>query len=352
MSATILFIGDQHFQINNIQEVEIFIEKMTNLAKAKKPTLIIAAGDLLDTHERLHTIPLNKAYEFLDNMRKIAETYVIVGNHDMINHVQFLNSNHWLNGIKEWKNITVVDTVVSKVINDCKFIFSPFVYPGRFEEALNTCKDEWKDAHCIFAHQEFFGCKMGAIISVEGDKWSLDYPNVISGHIHSHQKPQKNIFYPGSAMQHAFGESSKNIIAHLTFTSSNKTQYELEEIDLELPRKKIVYMDVENIDEYVLPETEDKIKITVSGCYDDFKALKKTKKYKKLIKDGIKVVFKPKQLEQVEGELEGSEKIKETTFTTILDEIINKAKDNYLFETYQLVINSKQIKASDVIYLE
>ena len=350
MSATILFIGDQHFQINNIQEVEIFIEKMTNLAKAKKPTLIIAAGDLLDTHERLHTIPLNKAYEFLDNMRKIAETYVIVGNHDMINHVQFLNTNHWLNGIKEWENITVVDTVISKIINNCKFIFSPFVYPGRFEEALNTCKDEWKDAHCIFAHQEFFGCKMGAIISVEGDKWSLDYPNVISGHIHSHQRPQKNIFYPGSAMQHAFGESSKNIIAHLTFTSSNKTQYELEEIDLELPRKKIVYMDVENIDEYVLPETEDKIKITVSGCYDDFKALKKTKKYKKLIKDGIKVVFKPKQLEQVEGEV--SEKIKETTFTTILDEIINKAKDNYLFETYQLVINSKQIKASDVIYLE
>jgi DNA repair exonuclease SbcCD nuclease subunit len=350
MSATILFIGDQHFQINNIQEVEIFIEKMTNLAKAKKPTLIIAAGDLLDTHERLHTIPLNKAYEFLDNMRKIAETYVIVGNHDMINHVQFLNSNHWLNGIKEWKNITVVDTVVSKVINDCKFIFSPFVYPGRFEEALNTCKDEWKDVHCIFAHQEFFGCKMGAIISVEGDKWSLDYPNVISGHIHSHQKPQKNIFYPGSAMQHAFGESSKNIIAHLTFTSSDKTQYELEEIDLELPRKKIVYMDVENIDEYVLPETEDKIKLTVSGCYDDFKALKKTKKYKKLIKDGINVVFKPKQLEQVEDEV--SEKIRETTFTTILDEIINKAKDNYLFETYQLVINNKQIKASDVIYLE
>ena len=352
--VTILFIGDQHFQINNIQEVELFIEKITNLAKAKKPTLIIAAGDLLDTHERLHTIPLNKAYEFLDNMRKIAETYVIVGNHDMINHVQFLNSNHWLNGVKEWQNITVVDRVISKTINNCKFIFSPFVYPGRFEEALNTCKDKWKDAHCIFAHQEFFGCKMGSIISIEGDKWCLDYPNVISGHIHSYQKPQKNVFYPGSAMQHAFGESSKNIIAHLTF-SFDKTEYELEEIDLELPKKKIIYMDVENIDEYVLPKTEDKIKITLSGSYDNFKALKKTKKYKKLIKDGVKVIFKPKQiklndsLEQFE-QFEQLEK-KETSFSSILDDIINESKDNYLFETYQLVINNKNIKASDIIYL-
>ena len=58
---------------------------------------------------------------------------------------------------------------------------------------------------------------MGAIISVEGDKWSLKFPNVISGHIHERQIPQKNIYYPGSAMQHAFGESKKNIIAHLNF---------------------------------------------------------------------------------------------------------------------------------------
>jgi flagellar motor component MotA len=105
----------------------------------------------------------------------------------------------------------------------------------------------------------------------------------------------------------------------------------------------------------VLPETEDKIKITLSGSYDNFKALKKTKKYKKLIKDGVKVIFKPKQiklndsLEQFE-QFEQLEK-KETSFSSILDDIINESKDNYLFETYQLVINNKNIKASDIIYL-
>ncbi len=35
---------------------------------------------------------------------------------------------------------------------------------------------------------------MGAIESIEGDKWDHSFPLVISGHIHSEQRPQKNIF--------------------------------------------------------------------------------------------------------------------------------------------------------------
>ena len=38
-------------------------------------------------------------------------------------------------------------------------------------------------------------------------------PFILSGHIHSNQKLQRNIYYPGSSMQHAFGESDRNIIA-------------------------------------------------------------------------------------------------------------------------------------------
>ena len=53
---------------------------------------------------------------------------------------------------------------------------------------------------------------MGAIVSEIGDKWNLKNPNIISGHIHSNQKIQDNIYYTGSAMQNAFGESEKNIM--------------------------------------------------------------------------------------------------------------------------------------------
>ena len=540
--TTVLFIGDQHFKTTNIPEVELFIQKITELAKEKSPDLIILAGDLLDCHERLHTFPLNKAYEFIDNMRKISKTFVIVGNHDYClgkdvpvmlwngnrkmsqdikkgdkligddgnyttvinttrgiskmykiiqvegedyivseNHIlslyfgkhtnifwnttknswvvkwidikdnfkikykffkvptddtkiyeyknialkfmnesnvidiplklylqldiriknmlygfkinktltkiyieeketqqyygfeidnkshrfllgdftvthncnnqQYLTENHWLNSMKEWDNTIIVDKVVTEKINDQVFVFAPYVPPGRFEEALNTLDDEyktdWKKANCIFAHQEFFGCKMGAITSVEGDKWPLDYPEIVSGHIHSKQRPQKNIYYSGSAMQHAFGESTKNIIAHFTFTNN---KYDLDEIDLNLPRKKIVYMDIENIEDYTAPETDDKIKITVSGSYDQFKALKKTKKYKKLVDKGLKVVFKSKKIDHKEDLPETV--VNETAFSTILNEIINKKKDNYLYETYELVVNNNQVNNKDIMYLD
>ena len=351
-TSTVLFIGDPHFMVTNIPEVEIFIERVKELAKEKKPDLIIIAGDLLHTHERLHTLPLNKAYEFVDSMRRIAKTYVLVGNHDMCNNQQFLTDNHWMNGMKEWDKTIIVDKVITEKINNCLFTFVPYVPPGRFQEALFSLDEHeglWRKSDCIFAHQEFFGCKMGAIVSVEGDKWPLDYPEVISGHIHSKQKPQNNVYYSGSAMQHAFGESSKNIIAYLTFESGQKG-YRLDEIDLNLPRKKIVYMDVENVDDYELPDTDDKIKITVSGVYDQFKALKKTNKYKKLVDKGIKVVFKAKKIEHEKKILESI--VDETAFSTILSEIVNEQKDSYLYETYELVVNNNKITHKDIVYLD
>ena len=56
-------------------------------------------------------------------------------------------------------------------------------------------------------------------------------------------------------MQHAFGESKKNIIAFLTV---NNNKYDLEEINLRLPRKKIISLSINDIDNYQVPNTEDK----------------------------------------------------------------------------------------------
>jgi DNA repair exonuclease SbcCD nuclease subunit len=121
-------------------------------------------------------------------------------------------------------------------------------------------------------------------------------PNVISGHIHLNQKPQKNIYYPGSSLSVAFGESTKNIVAKLEFDTEEK-DYNLEEIELELPKKKIIYINSEDADDIDIPKTEDKIKLSISGEYEEFKTFKKTKKYKELTSNGIKVVFKPKKKE-------------------------------------------------------
>ena len=359
MTVTTLCIGDPHIQVTNIQEVDLFIERLINLATEKKPDLIVILGDVRHTHESLHSIAMNKAHEMINNMRLIAKTYILVGNHDMCNNQQFLTENHWMTCLKEMQNVVIVDKALSETIRGEKFVFLPYVPPGRFEEALNTLKDDWKDASCIFAHQEFSGCKLGAIVSVEGDKWSNDYPHIVSGHIHSRQIIQNNIYYTGSAMQHAFGESEKNIIAYLSFQNRD---YHREEIDLKLPRKKIVYMDVEDIDNYNIPNTEDKLKVTLNGNYDQFKALKKTKKYKNLIEKGVKVVFKPKKIKQKKNgknedgkeigmnEIDNNENIN-NDFKSILTSIITNECNPYLFKAHELIVNGNKMEINDIMFL-
>ena len=315
--------------------------------------MIVIAGDLLHTHERLHTTVLNKAHDFVDAMRNITTTYILVGNHDYISNTQFLTDSHWMNSMKKWDNVVIVDRVMHQNINGQSFIFIPYVYPGRFVEALQTFGDDsvWKSADCIFAHQEFQGCKMGAIVSVDGDKWSLNHPLVVSGHIHSRQQPQENIYYSGTPLQHAFGESEKNVVAYFEF--SKEGAYELEEIELNLPRKKIVYLDVDDVDTFKIPNSDDKLRVTVSGNYDQFKALKKTKKYKNMLEKGIKVVFKPdRQSGDVftSGESKVSE-ISTTDFSIVLQSIVMDQKDPYVLQAYDLIIGGKRTMVQDIFFL-
>jgi DNA repair exonuclease SbcCD nuclease subunit len=334
-------IGDQHFQNNNVKEVELFIEKVEKLCMNKSPERIILLGDLLHHHEKIYTQSLNKAYEFIDKMRKISPVIILVGNHDMCSNQEFMTSNHWLNGLKEWEDVTVVDKAYVEMIDGMKFIFMPYLYNGRFEEGLNSLECDWKDAKCIFAHQEFLGCKMGAFDSIEGDKWHVDNPYIISGHIHINQTPQENIYYPGSAFQHSFGDSSNNIIAHVTFMSDKK-KYLLDEIDLCLPKKKIIYKDIEDLEDFKIDSCNnyDNIKLSISGNVESFKTFKKTKKYKKMIDNGIKIVFKPKKIDIINKENKDKE-YKDNSFKSILHDLIEKENDKNLYDIYNILI--KQI---------
>jgi hypothetical protein len=112
-------------------------------------------------------------------------------------------------------------------------------------------------------------------------------------------------------------------------------------------------MDVEDLDTYNVPESEDTLKVTVSGNYDQFKALKKTKKYKNLLDKGVKVIFKPKKLKKEEENKNDDENTTSgvSNFQTILGSIVNNQKDPYLVKAYELIINGKNIKIDDVMFL-
>jgi hypothetical protein len=208
-------------------------------------------------------------------------------------------------------------------------LFVPYVAPGRFIEALNTSSFDYTHALCIFAHQEFRGCNMGAIQSVEGDMWDEKYPQVISGHIHKNQTVGNNIYYPGSAMQHAFGESTANIIAVVSFKSSLNNM-SLEEVDLQLPRKRIVRKELSDVYDYTPVKTDDDVKLTLTGTTEEFKTFKKSAKYKELMASGDKIVFNAKKIETERTVASGDGE----SFSAILNKIVVDANDSHLSSIY------------------
>lgn len=331
MTTKLLCIGDPHFKLDNMAEIDLFITRIVEIINEKQPDSVVILGDLLHTHERLQTLVLNKAQSFINIVRELKEVYIIVGNHDYINNSQFLSTNHWMNSMKYWDNVTIVDTVKYCTMNNKQFTFVPYVPVGRFKEALDTSDNDWKSSSIIFAHQEFFGCKMGSIISTDGDRWCTDLPQIISGHIHSKQQIQSNIYYTGSPIQHAFGESKNNTIALVTVDDN----ISIEEISLNLPLKRIIYIDSSNFEQYQLNPGKDKIKLTISGTYSEFKSIRKTKKYRNTIKKGIKIVFKPKNPPVSD---ENNSNVNETNFTEILRKLVYEIKDNELHNTYERLI--------------
>jgi len=317
----VLAIGDPHFMVSNLDSVKIYINKMVKLAKDQDPDFIVVLGDLLHTHEKIHSTVLRYATRFLRELSEISPVYLIIGNHDMNTCGEFLNNNHAFNSFKNWENLTVCDRVKEYIIEDKKFVFCPYVPPGRFKEALDTLPN-WETATAIFAHQEFLGCRFNPVaVSEIGDPWDSNLPLVISGHIHDSQWVNENIFYPGSSIQHAFGESADKTVVMITFKEKPK----FKKYNLGMRKKKIVYLELENIDSFK-PDSENEIKLVLKGTSEEFKTFRKSKKYHELTKN-IKVSFIPRE-STIHNTSNNQSITRKKSVVEILKDLINDEPEN------------------------
>ncbi len=322
-------IGDLHFRVDNVLESKMFIQKTLENIFAKDRTAsgshgikyIVVLGDVLHTHERLHTTPMNIATSFLKELSTIRPTFVLVGNHDMINNQQYLNNNHWMHSLEGIKNLTIVDKVVREVLSEEGdfYLFMPYVPSGRFREALKEYNSEenntlfpWKQARCIFAHQEFRGCNLGAKISDCEDVWKTTFPYVVSGHIHITHSPQENIFYTGEAIPTL--TRTNNVL--LSF-SSDKNPPTIEKIDLNLQRKINYRLTVDEIESFTPESLENSNNVYVKTTKEEFKVIKKRLQTSF---PGIKIHREPEEV-RVRRELNTNEEI---TFTKILETLLAK----------------------------
>jgi DNA repair exonuclease SbcCD nuclease subunit len=353
MNLKILAIGDPHFRTDNIQETESFTNELKKyLEDHDDIQTIIVLGDILHTHEKLHTDALNAAVNFFKMLVAFdRDTFVLVGNHDATSNSIFLTTNHWLNILKEWGNITVVDYPTRFNLNSEHYIvMCPYVPEGRLVEALDLVSD-WKTADIVFAHQTLNGAKMGAIIAQDVEEWKDEYPFLISGHVHDKQRVKSNLYYTGSSLQHSYGEGSDKSLCLITV----KNDVTFEDVYLNIKRKKIVYASVDDLEEISKTLKEDiEYKIVLKGNIEDFKALKKSSQYKDVMElDNVKNISFKSLVQEIIEEDKKEVNVISDDFSEHLDIIVRNTNDKYLISFYEYIMFDKEdISCQDVLIIE
>jgi DNA repair exonuclease SbcCD nuclease subunit len=291
--VSVLCIGDPHIKVNNMVDSETMIEKLEILAKERRPDFIVCMGDVLDRHSNIHVSCLMMAEKMVERLSQIAPFFLLIGNHDRPNNSNFLTNEHPFNAMKKWPNVYIIDTTFSYTFNNKKFLFVPYVPPGRLEEAIKiSIEADIKSYSLFFVHQELLNCKMGAIISTVGDKWDLENPLLISGHIHEYDLLQPNIVYIGTPFQHTYNEQGKTV----SIFNFEEEKWVQERIDLGLKKKVTIYITPQEVYSYIIPE-DKLVKLVIRGDEASIKTIAKVHKVQELKKMGVKVVFKTIQTE-------------------------------------------------------
>ena len=340
-----LFIGDPHIKSDNGEAIDILILELERICSMKRYDAIIIGGDVMHYHERLFTPALNKALTFIDRLRKIAFTYVLVGNHDAINNSIFLTDAHWMNALKSWTNVKIVDTIVTGE----DILLCPYVPPGRLVEAFETVCEDWCDKKVIFVHQEIKGCKMGAIVSTDGDEWMDDWPILISGHIHDHQRIGENVYYPGTPLQHSFGDSDIRVVCdveikNITNTTNITNKPVITFLPLNVPTKRIIKASIDSIKNAISNKKESEtIKIKLDATPEEFGAFKKTAEYASMMEKGIKIQLSKSDVTHVTHLTDKSSESSSINFKALLEKLIEDDESDTVKSLYDELILEKLV---------
>lgn len=316
----ILFIGDPHFKKDNGNETALMTQQMYNIITFENPNVIVILGDLMHYHEKSYTPQHVNSYRFID----ILHTYmpigsiliILIGNHDRMNNKVFMNDEHVFNPYKKWPNTYIIDTITPINIKfnekEFKILAIPYVETGRFTEVLtskgyanfseklktiygtknfkmseylNEITYNLKDINLVLCHQEFLKCKMNSIESAEGDFYPIDLPMCVSGHIHDEDELQPNLYYPGTPIQHSYGDSKDKCLSIFIYDENFK-MIKNRRLALDIPKKLQFTMTPQELLSFVPPPNSN-IKIKLKGNAQENADIMKLDYVVELLRKGI-----------------------------------------------------------------
>jgi DNA repair exonuclease SbcCD nuclease subunit len=281
----VLAVGDPHAKNDNQEDIIQLTSEIVRVHTEHNTDAITILGDLSHFNDKISIYAEKSIRHLFYRLNNLGVPIIyIIGNHDLPNNSEYLSDRHFFNLYKGLANVIIVDTK-PHVLGD--YIFCPYVYPGRFKEALSLVPG-WEKYKTIFAHQEFKGVSFnGGHTSTIGDSWEESLPLVVSGHIHERQMLQNNVHYTGSSTQTNFGESNDKYLSIVEGTAVTS-------VKINVPLKYTIQFDIKDVKSVI--DTREinplhKVRFSITTSSSDMAIFKKSDNYRTLCDIG-KVVFK------------------------------------------------------------
>lgn len=281
----VVLIGDLHIKSSNKLEIDILLNDTITLIKERNEDTVIILGDTLDSNEKINMHCFMRVEIFIRELAKLANVYVLIGNHDRANNKVFLTKEHVFGPFKDIQNVFIVDDHIMTITwKGLKIALVPYVPNGKLMKAFKICGLNVKDFDLVCHHSEVANCSINKLSGSKCDIWEPDYPLAIGGHIHSFEIVANNMIYIGTPMQHCFGESPEN--KGIFILDEN---LELELIELNIPKKITIKIDYKDISTVVI-SPKDKTRLIIRGPKSMVKEILHNDEYKQKFK-GVRIMF-------------------------------------------------------------
>lgn len=169
---------------------------------------VLTLGDLTHDRQSVELDVWNTLYDFLAETKAAGQNwYAFPGNHDM-----FLKHSWEFNSLRPLRDqITVIDQVSLMTINGRRFFILPFVHLEKsYMRLLHRLEELYQDGDVLLTHIGVRGATLNTCFLLKD--WSyVDFTNspfrrVYTGHFHSRQNLNDQVYYPGSPIPFKFDE--------------------------------------------------------------------------------------------------------------------------------------------------
>jgi predicted phosphodiesterase len=238
----IAVVGDTHFTPRLEDDTKLMADRLLDVVR-KLVSLgldeLILLGDIID---RFNMLAVKEAELWIYELSKLIPVKVLMGNHDLMSHVDYLTGKHPFAAMGKLPNVTVVSRPIFDTIKGKRILYVPYVPDGRLYDAIKTVDPDLEGlsgCHLVCSHQTIYNSVYNGMSVTHGDKWDLDYPMLMNGHIHQMGVIQDNALNTGSPYQIHHNEPENNAIFIVRLrgvTCSDKPSQIQDSLNLDLQR--------------------------------------------------------------------------------------------------------------------